>query len=83
MCRHCKASFADSTAKVQIEVLHAKVVDMVVELAVKGILPQVGEGSHGIGYVASGNGRLRWREQSCLAQTGIVAPVGRELVHRR
>lgn len=53
-----KPIMADSTAKIHIEVLHAKVVDMVIELSMEVLLPEVGKGGNGVGNVACSDGRL-------------------------
>ncbi len=58
------------------ELLHTKVVGLVVERAVETVLPKLGEGVHGITDVAGGNGGLRYFKESLVTQTGVAAPQG-------
>ena len=50
--------FADSTVKVEVEVLHTEVVHAVVKLAMELLLTKVGKACNGISNIARCNSRL-------------------------
>ena len=68
--------FGDTAVDVERELLHAEVVALVVEGAVKSLFAQLGEGVDGITDVTGRDGRLGDFEQPHVAQTGIGAPQG-------
>lgn len=55
---HYRANFADSTVKVEVEVLHTEVVHAVVKLAMELLLTKVGKACNGISDIARCNSRL-------------------------
>ncbi len=69
-------SLTHGAVQVDGELLHTKVVGLIVKRTVEAVLPKLGEGVHGITDVAGGNGCLRNFEESLVAQAGIAAPQG-------
>ena len=66
----------DVAVHVERELLHAEVVALVVQGAVKAFLPQLGEGVDGVSDVSGSDGCLRNFQQSHVVQAGVGTPKG-------
>ena len=74
---------ANTTREIKVEVLHSKMVCLIVELSAKLLLSQLAKSRYSISNITSLDGTLRRCHKVGTLERSITTPMSREPMHRR